>query len=187
MKYRHWIACFLTISTLLAATPPAPDRARADAADAWWDDAWPYRVPVTASGSGVAEATIDFTVAFATLGLDGALLDARSLRVVAYDGNTPGAPVAYAETYSTMLEDADSPQTEWSSSGVYWSVNDGSASADGTRFSQGSGSLKAVVDNEVDGYGYPGVELHIASGEPLPCVKRTPSASALPSSLLMPQ
>ena len=39
--------------------------------------------------------------------------------------------------------------------------------ADATRFSEGTGSLKATVDNLPGGYGYPGVELHIAGGDPL--------------------
>ncbi len=86
MKHNRWIACFLTISTLLIAMLPAPDRAQADAADGWWNDAWPYRVPVTVGGSGVAEVAIDFTAAFAALGLDSALLDVRSLRVGVYGG-----------------------------------------------------------------------------------------------------
>jgi hypothetical protein len=137
-----------------------------DAADAWWDDGWPYRIPVTVVGDGVAEAIIDFTAAFNALGLNLALLDLRSIRVVPYDGNTPGAPLPYAETYSDMLEDAEDPQIGWSSSGVYWTVNDGAAEPDASRSTQESGSLKATVENQVDGYGYPGVELHIASGDP---------------------
>ncbi len=143
-----------------------PIPAQADAADAWWDDAWPYRIPVTVSGTGVVEVAIDFTAAFNTLGLNHALLDARSIRVVAYAGDAPSDTLPYAETYSTLLEDAESPQIGWSSSGVYWRVNDGSAEADSTRAAHGSGSLKATVENQPGGYGYPGVELLIADGDP---------------------
>ncbi len=158
---RSRFSILLSLLILFVVSMPA----QADAADAWWDDAWPYRIPVTVSGSGVAQVSIDFTAAFNTLGLNGALLDVRSLRVVPYSGNTPGAPLAYDETYSTMLEDADTPQIGWSGSGVYWTLNDtNTPQADNARFSQGSGSLKAVVDNVPGGYGYPGVELHIASG-----------------------
>ncbi len=140
----------------------------ANAADGWWDEGWPYRVPVTISGTGVAQANINFTAAFANLGLNEAVLDVRSLRVVPYTGNTPavGGAIPYQETYSTMLEDADNPQIGWSNSGIYWRVNGGgNAVADNGRFSQGSGSLKATIINTVGGYGYPGVEMLIATGQ----------------------
>ena len=140
--------------------------AAADPADSWWDEAWPYRTPVTVSGSGVATVTIDFTETFAQLGLDGALLDIHSIRVIPYTGNTPGAAIPYDESYTTMLDDAEAPQFS-SGSGAYWSVNDGHAEADTSRASQGSGSVKAVVDNVAGGYGYPGVELRITSGDAL--------------------
>ncbi len=35
--------------------------AAADPGDEWWDEAWPYRMEVTASGSGVVQATVDFS------------------------------------------------------------------------------------------------------------------------------
>jgi hypothetical protein len=144
-----------------------PVSARALDSDLWWNDGWPYRIGVTVKGAGVAKVSIDFTSAFKALGLNEALLDVRSIRVVRYRGKKPVASVAYQETYSTMLEDAENPQIGWSDSGVYWTVNDGSAQADKTLFSQGAGSLKAVVENKRDGYGYPGVELHIAEDDAL--------------------
>ena len=152
-----WCAVWLLVS--------AP--AAAGSGDEWWDEAWPYRVPVSVSGSGVAQVSINFTAAFSTLGLNGALLDLRSIRVVPYVGSSPQSPIPHDETLSTVLTDADSPQIGWHASGVYWTVNDGAAVADGTRFSEGTGSLKATVDNLPGGYGYPGVELHIAGGDPL--------------------
>ena len=159
--------CVTLLLTLLSLTVPIsnPRPIQAEAADVWWDEAWPYRIPVTVGGAGVAEVNINFTEALNTLGLNHALLDVRAVRVVAYNGNAPGATVPYIETYSTLLDDADAPQIGWSSSGVYWDVNDGSAEADATRFSQGLGSVKTTVENWVDGYGYPGVELRIASGD----------------------
>jgi len=158
-----------TLTAFVPLPPPAGTASRPRAADdAWWDDAWPYRVPVTVSGGGgIVEASIDFSAQLDALGLNHALLDLRAIRVVPYQEGTPGTPLPYAESYSTMLEDADSPQIGWSASGVYWTVNDGEAEADGTRYSQGSGSLKATVENWPGGYGYPGVELRIASGDPL--------------------
>jgi hypothetical protein len=167
MKRVRCFSLFFLLVCLLFYPVLPPLLTQADAADVWWDDAWPYRIPVTVSGSGVTQVSIDFTAAFDALGLNSALLDVRSLRVVPYDGVTPGAPLAHDETYSTMLDDADSPQIDWAASGAYWTVNDGSLQADGVRFSQGSGSLKATVENWLDGYGYPGVELHIADDDPL--------------------
>lgn len=137
---------------------------QADTAVSWWDDAWPYRIHVTSSGDGIVAANINFSNELNTLGLNHALLDLRSIRVLPENSSTP---LPYAESYSTLLEDADNPQIGWSSSGVYWTVNDGSATADNGRFTQGTGSVKAIVQNLSGGYGYPGVELHIASGDPL--------------------
>ena len=139
----------------------------ADPADEWWDDGWPYRIEVPTSGSGTAEASIDFSAAFAALGVPGAVLDVRSIRVVPYNGTTAGSPLAHQESYTVVLDDADNPQIGWSGNGVYWTVNDGSAQADSGRFSEGTGSLQAQIDNLPGGYGYPGLELHIASGDPL--------------------
>ncbi len=141
--------------------------AAADPGDAWWNDDWPYRIPISVTGTGIAEVAVDFSQAFAVLGLPGALLDVRSIRLVPYQDGAAQSPISYQESYSTLLEDAESPQIGWHGSGVYWKVNDGSATADQTRASEGQGSLKAVVENRPGGYGYPGVELKIAAGEPL--------------------
>jgi len=129
----------------------------------WWDKGWPYRIKSEVTGSGIVSATIDFTDEFSDLGLNSALLDIRSIRVIPYYGSTPGEPIDYAETYSSILENADDPQIGWHSSGIYWIDNFGTAELDQTRFSEGTGSLKAVVQNLAGGYGYPGVELKIAS------------------------
>jgi hypothetical protein len=157
----------MLLSAILPFASAEVGRAPDGSADLWWDEGWPYRLPVTVSGSGVVEASVDFTAVFDDLGLNHALLDLRSIRVVPYGGTMPGDALPYAESYSTMLEDADSPQIGGHSTGVYWKVNDGAAEADATRFSQGTGSLKATITNTLDGYGYPGVELKIASSEPL--------------------
>lgn len=152
MVIKRALFMLVLMGALLAgAFPPLP--AHADAADAWWDTAWPYRIPVTVSGSGVAQVSLNFTTLFNTLGLNGGLLDLRSIRVVPYTGNTPGAPVPYAETYSRLLHDAES------TSG--WSTNDlGSVLRDTVRLTQGGASVHTIVTNTVGGYGYPGVELH---------------------------
>ncbi len=164
---RRLLALCLLAAMLGRGSPYVESRAElADVYDAWWDEAWPYRLRAEVSGEGIVEADVDFGAALGALGLNHALLDVRSLRVVPYSDGTPGTPIPYAETYSRMLEDADDPQIGWSPSGVYWTVNDGSAVADSTRFSQGSGSVKATVENWPGGYGYPGVELRFTSGEP---------------------
>lgn len=137
----------------------------AHADDAWWNKGWPYRVRVNVNESGIVDARINFTDLFNELGLNQGLLDIRSLRVVPYSNGWPQEPVIYAETYSDMLEDADNPQIGRHSDGVYWYVNDGSAVADHSRFSQGIGSLKAVIENWANGYGYPGVEFRISSDD----------------------
>ncbi|MCA9960726.1 MAG: hypothetical protein KC443_16920, partial [Anaerolineales bacterium] len=148
---------------LLMCLHTSASSTRAGAAT-WWNDDWPYRIAVSAGGEGVVAANINFTNELNALGLNHALLDLRSIRVLPENGSTP---LLYAESYSTLLDDADDPQIGWSSSGAYWTVNDGEAMADNGRFTQGTGSVKAIVQNLPGGYGYPGVELHIASGDPL--------------------
>ena len=67
MKYFRCLTLLCLLGLGLFSTPWPT---RADAADTWWDDAWPYRIPVTVSGTGVAEVSINFTAAFNTLGLN---------------------------------------------------------------------------------------------------------------------
>lgn len=172
-KVQTWFCklCFLLMTAMVLTSPwqgsLAPGKVYADPSHAWWDDAWPYRIPVIPSGTGVIQAAINFSTAFNQMGLNGGILDLRSVRVVAYSGSTPVGPVPHDETYSIMLEDAETPQIGWSDEGVYWRVNDGTAVADAVRYSEGAGSLKAVVTNTAGGYGYPGVELLITAGNPL--------------------
>jgi hypothetical protein len=86
---------------------------------------------VTVSGDGIAQASIDFTAQINALGLNHGLLDLRSIRIVPYSGYTPGSPIPYAESYSTMLHDGET------TSG--WSVNDdGFVVPDHARYTQGS-------------------------------------------------
>jgi hypothetical protein len=154
------LACALLATPAGAAPATSFTQARpSGSADPWWDSAWPYRIPVTASGSGVVSAGIDFSVAFAALGLNHALLDLRSIRVVPYSAGspaapaTPGAPLPYAETYSAMLNDGEST--------AGWSTNDlGSVALDTQRRTRGAASVRTIVTNTTGGYGYPGVELH---------------------------
>ena len=97
------LSLILALALALVGVMPVPTPALADPADAWWDTAWPYRLQVNVSGNGVASASINFTTQFNTLGQNHAPLDLRSVRVVPYTGGVPGAPLPYAETYSTLL------------------------------------------------------------------------------------
>lgn len=133
----------------------------AASSDQWWDEAWPYRVELNAANNGVIGATINFSTLLNQLGLNHGLLDIRSLRLIAYQNGIVLFSIPYQETYKTVLEDGDSPQLSWSSSELYWSINDGYLEADTTRFFEGTGSIKAVISNSVGGYEYPGVEFHI--------------------------
>jgi hypothetical protein len=148
----------LSLSLILALTlvgvRPAPTPAQADAADAWWNAGWPYRLPVTVSGSGVASASVNFTTQFAALGLNHALLDLRSIRVVPYTAGSPGSPLPYAESYSTLLENSEST--------ARWRVNDaGLVALDPARYTRGPSSVHVTITNTVGGYGYPGTELNL--------------------------
>jgi len=153
----------LILVSLLLGITPTPTRTQADvsrpadASDAWWDNGWPYRIRVDVSGSGVVSTTINFTTQLNELGLNHALLDLRSVRVVPYTGGVPGTPVPYAESYSTLLNGGEAT--------TGWNINtyqpaDGFVAVDAARYTQGAASLHAVVTNTVGGYGYPGVEFH---------------------------
>ncbi|MHA1280500.1 MAG: hypothetical protein ACTSQ8_25360 [Candidatus Helarchaeota archaeon] len=63
-------------------TPSGVFSVQADAPDLWWDEDLPYRMPVTVEGSGVTSVNLDFSSLLSSLGLEGALLDLRSIRVV---------------------------------------------------------------------------------------------------------
>jgi len=162
--YRYYKNNLIALIIFCTLFIPHPYNALASDSDQWWNTDWPYRIPVNVNGIGVTEVTINFTETLDALGVDKGLIDIRSIRVIPYNNQLPGSSIAYAETYSVMLEDADNPQIGWSDDGVYWQVNNGSAVADSSRYSEGAGSLKAIVENVTGGYGYPGVELKIAQG-----------------------
>lgn len=156
---KRGLVCLLICILLVQPWPVLPP-AQAASADLWWNEAWPYRLPVTVNGSGVAQAALNFSTLLNALGLNQGRLDVRSIRVVPYQGVNPGSPVAHAETYSVLLNDAEAT-TGWSLNSV--NTNGGSLSTDAVRFSQGSRSVKAVIENRAGGYGYPGVEFHPSS------------------------
>jgi len=83
----------ILVSLLLGIAPTRLASRRcfspADASDTWWDNGWPYRIRVDVSGSGIASANINFTTQLDTLGLNHALLDLRSVRVVPTPATRP--------------------------------------------------------------------------------------------------
>lgn len=126
--------------------------------DAWWDPAWPYRIPLTMSASGAVAVTPDFTALFAKLGLPGALLDLQSVRIVPYTNGLPGEPVPYEETLSTRIMDEEplilggdtfsQSATISEPCWVWWDQS--SLSLDTSKWTQGSSSLKATMIRRSD-------------------------------------
>lgn len=115
---------------------------QAESSDAWWDESWPYRLSVTVDEEGVAAVNIDFSSVFAELGIEGALLDLRSIRVIPYQDGTAGEPMSYQETYSELLIDGDTLEQDPASGLPYWEADElFSLSTDEERLTQGSGSL----------------------------------------------
>lgn len=88
--------------------------------DLWWDDDWPYRVSVIPMETGALEANLNFSQLFAHLGINGALLDLRSVRVVAYQDGLPIGPIPYEEAYSTKFIDTGILNTDGSLGTPYW-------------------------------------------------------------------
>ena len=109
----------LLIILFSLTSPPGIAPAAGETNDPWWDVAWPYRILVEVEGSGTASVNLDFTDLFSELGLPGALLDLRSIRVVPYPNGQPGNPLLYQETYSTPIIDIES-FTKEAGDDPYW-------------------------------------------------------------------
>jgi hypothetical protein len=112
----------------------------AAANDPWWDNDWPYRVPVVVNHKGPVAVNLNFSQLFNNLGLNQALLDLRSIRVIPYTDGKAGAPVPFQETYSTTVIDADSlgdvHSDHWLAEESITEIN-----IDTQRFTQGLGSI----------------------------------------------
>lgn len=140
--------CFrLTVSLLLMLLycfTPGLQEGHATADDAWWDDDWPYRIPLQTNTPGIVAVNPNFSQAFDQLGLQDALLDLRSLRVVPYSDGIPGSPIPYQETYSHLIIDAD--HLEIDPLNPNWLPEESTKlSLDEDRHTQGSGSIKAHI------------------------------------------
>ena len=133
---------------------------QAESLDAWWNEAWPYRLLVTVDGSDTSAAQIDFSSVFTELGIEGALLDLRSIRVVPYQNGIPADPIPYEETYSELFIDGETLNVDPDLGLPYWFVDElFSLSIDEGRFSQGTGSIHAHFEfvpesGVIDGFHY---------------------------------
>jgi hypothetical protein len=195
----HRLARISIVCILLVTTAPAPAGARPQAplgdfkspgsTTRWWHPGWSYRIAASvdtgALPAGVREATavatIDFGAQLNALGLNAALLDVRSLRLIEVDAS--GAPmheVPHTETYSDVLDDMDSavipgPGNNWSVGplGTYWGPQTVSGHPNESQvtlntnpayLTQGSGSAHLHILNEAGGYDYPGTAFNVKHG-----------------------
>ena len=134
------------ILTAVLFTPAQRQTVKAETPAPWWDDDWPYRVPITLSETGIVGASLNFSQLFSQSGLNEALLDLGSIRVIPYQNGIPGEPIPYQETYSTLIFTADSFNMDTFSGEPYWSVDDDAIlSLDEARFSQGTGSIHSEI------------------------------------------
>ena len=133
----------LTVSLLLmlmSFCTTGLQQAHASSEDAWWENDWPYRVPLQINAPGIAAVNPNFSQLFDQLGLRDALLDLRSLRVVPYTDGIPGSPVPYQETYSHLFIDADHLALEW------LAEESTTLESDEVRHTQGTGSIHAKIN-----------------------------------------
>ncbi len=150
MKHRLFSWLYI-ISVIITISMGNFKPVHAEADDTWWDDDWPYRVPVEVSGTGAVGVNLDFSQYFSELGLVDAVLDLQSIRVIPYLDGNPGDPVPYQETYSNTLMDGESLNLDPAAQDTYWTNNDQvSISLDSDHHVQGSTSIKAeftISDN----------------------------------------
>jgi len=128
------------VLTLLFFITTGSQETHATTDDAWWDNDWPYRIPIEVNQDGPVAANLNFSQLFDNLGLNQALLDLRSLRVIPYKDGKPGSPVPFQETYSTLIVDADSLGDDDSG---HWVAEESISEVriDAKRFTQGLGSI----------------------------------------------
>lgn len=160
------VLSFCLIISMIIFRSPEIRNVQAISFDDWWDENWSYRVPVTVNGSGTAAVKINFSNEFEALGRINALLDVRSIRVVPYYDGIPGDAVPYEETYSTLLIDAETLNTDPSSSDPYWSVEElFTLDLDTTRATQGTGSIHAHFKHKKNACTKPGFSYHFNASE----------------------
>ncbi len=134
------IFCIMTAAFI----PSEDSHVSAGNTNVWWHDDWPYRVQVSVNSSGPISANLNFTQLFSELGLQDALLDIDSLRVVPYKDGLPEPPVPFEETYTTLFLDADTLNTDTTLPDPYWKEEtDWTLSLDNSQHTQGTGSVHA--------------------------------------------
>lgn len=141
---RGFIAFIVLMTTFSSAKVPIT---QAQSQINWWNEAWPYRVAVQVSESGPAAAHLDFTQLFEDLGLVDAILDLSSVRVIPVISGESGEPIPYQESYSTLLIDGESLNTDPSTDSPYWNTFvDIDLSLDDSKFTQGSHAVQSTLD-----------------------------------------
>ena len=116
--------------------------------DLWWDRNWRYRIPLQISEPGNVENTLNFSQILNDLGMEDALVDLRSLRVIPYIDGLPGEPVPFEETFSQIITDADELVIGIPPDTMYWQILEESTTLgiDLAQKTQGSGSLRAHIE-----------------------------------------
>ncbi|KUK46089.1 MAG: Uncharacterized protein XD73_1037 [Anaerolinea thermophila] len=152
----HLRSTITLLLTLLFFIATNSQETHATTDDAWWNNNWPYRISIEVSQDGPVAANLNFSELFDNLGLNQALLDLRSIRVIPYKDGKPGSPVPFQETYSTLIIDADSLGDDTSG---HWipeeSISD--IRIDSERFTQGIGSLylhARILDSSLSENGF---------------------------------
>lgn len=126
----------------LRLSPPV----QAQSSDTWWDSEWPYRIAVEVNEPGPASVNLNFTQLFSDLGLVDALLDLQSIRVIPMISGTPGDPIPFQETYSTLFFDGELLNTDSSSGEPYWHAEyQIKQTLDEIRFTEGAHAIKSTI------------------------------------------
>lgn len=120
--------------------------------DDWWDQHWSYRLPLQFSEPGSVSNTLNFAQILDDRGLFNAIIDIRSFQVVPYIDGLPGKPVAFEETFSQLITDADSLTINTPPDYMYWMFLTESTTLeiDNINKTQGEGSVHAHIEITVD-------------------------------------
>ncbi len=150
MSFKRCFWLGVVVMFLFTIPPGSVFSVYAEPPDVWWDAAWPYRMSVNVSDSGPTGVHLDFSSLFEQLGLVGALLDLRSIRVVPVVAGVPLDPIPYQETYSTSLIDGESLNLDSGEPEPYWQASGQThISLDTRRFTEGSSAIHAEIITKI--------------------------------------